>query len=242
MVPPLFRYLSGGYLKLDANRNKWLFTTPPSLTDAATGLGRAARFAGQTNHWWSVLHHTYAGYVAMRGERRPLAGIAVRSWLTHDAHEAYTSDIPSPFCSPSIRELQSDIDDGFMAEFEYWPKTKGAEKHPAVADMDSRMLRAEAYALCPPLSPVEFAVAYGAMPNMDDVKIVNAVQRMYGTGLSSTEGWNSPLVRWWVGRMRQSLALPGAWAATDDEELMLVKREMEKGNSAYGDLYEEEDE
>jgi hypothetical protein len=135
--------------------------------------------------------------------------------------------------------MQQQIDAEFARHITGWP-VASPRTAKTVHEMDLRMLRAEAYALCPPRSPEDLVAGYGAMPDMDDVRIVQAVQQMFGTGLSSTEGWNSPLVRWWVGRMRRVLLLPGAWNDNDSEELYLLERQMDKHSEAYGDLHDDE--
>lgn len=225
---------------LERNNGILFFSQPPALTDMAVGMGRAARFAGQTNHWWSVLHHIYSGYAAMRADGRTLESAALKGWWVHDAHEAFTADIPSPVKAQETKDLQHNIDSLLVGDITGWPNPKGRAQD-AVAEMDARMLRAEAYALCPPREPGDFIEIYGGLPNMNDVRIVQGVQQMYATGLSSTEGWNSPLVRWWVGRMRRVLIQPGAWNSDDSEELDLLQRMVDKQTAAYGDLHEEEE-
>ena len=94
--------------------------------------------------------------------------------------------------------------------------------------------------MTPPKKEALFVEYYGGLPDPGDVRIVQAVQSMYSTGMSSTEGWSSPLVRWWVGRMKFYMGQPGAWNEDDTEELYLLTRQLDRQTEAYGDLYDEE--
>lgn len=60
----------------------------PSLSDIAAGLGRTARFAGQTKLYWTVLAHTFVVAKLVPAEYRIHA-------LLHDAAEAIVGDVPS---------------------------------------------------------------------------------------------------------------------------------------------------
>jgi len=65
------------------------------IDDIAAHLSRLPRFAGATTHPWPVAAHSL--HVAALA-RRAVASAAVQmAALLHDAHEAYCSDIPSPF-------------------------------------------------------------------------------------------------------------------------------------------------
>lgn len=66
-----------------------------SITDVATHLSRIPRFAGATQHPWCVAAHSL--HCAALAEAEGASPAAQLAALLHDAHEAYCSDIPSPF-------------------------------------------------------------------------------------------------------------------------------------------------
>lgn len=89
----------------------------PTLHDIAVHCGRIPRFAGATKGWWSVLHHLLAAemvadiHCGTDGMYSPGVWNSIRlTALLHDAHEAPTGDIPSPFKPPFIREFQQELD------------------------------------------------------------------------------------------------------------------------------------
>lgn len=60
----------------------------PTLADIAQGMGRIARFAGQTREYWTVLAHTFVGAKLMPAEDRI-------HFLLHDAAEPVIGDVVS---------------------------------------------------------------------------------------------------------------------------------------------------
>jgi hypothetical protein len=62
----------------------------PDLADIARGLSRQSRWCGQTEHFFSVLAHTFVVASIMPEEHR-IHG------LLHDAPEAIVSDVPTPW-------------------------------------------------------------------------------------------------------------------------------------------------
>lgn len=80
----------------------------PTLTDISVQLGRIPRFVGATAVWWPVLLHSFVvrDLVTMWGAG-PDAQLEA---LFHDAHEALTGDVPSPFKPPALSALQRDLD------------------------------------------------------------------------------------------------------------------------------------
>lgn len=86
----------------------------PTLRDIARGLGRMPRFAGQTHGWWSVLHHVVLVdcLVALRAAKegkRPSPRFRLLA-LLHDAHEAITGDVPTPWKRAVTRADQRMLD------------------------------------------------------------------------------------------------------------------------------------
>lgn len=65
------------------------------IEDVAVHLSRIPRFAGATQQPWNVAAHSLHCAALAEAEGFPLA--AQLAALLHDAHEAYCSDIPSPF-------------------------------------------------------------------------------------------------------------------------------------------------
>lgn len=65
------------------------------IDDIAVHLSRIPRFAGATQQPWSVAAHSL--HCASLAERQGLPAQAQLYALLHDAHEAFCSDIPSPF-------------------------------------------------------------------------------------------------------------------------------------------------
>jgi len=82
-----------------------------SLNDITNHLSMLQRWCGATSEPWSVLDHSImCGRVAagICGWEHPV----VLYSLLHDAHEAYTGDIPGPlkeYC-PKVREIQGRMD------------------------------------------------------------------------------------------------------------------------------------
>jgi len=213
------------------------FSQQPLFTDLAVALGRQARFSGHTNHWWSVLHHVYAGYYVLRCGGIRLHSPTMTNWLMHDTHEALTSDIPTPFKNEGIRALESKIDEQLWSLFSIPKVGAGAAR---LKELDRSLCRAEAFALRPPLSTEAFVDVFGAEADRDTVRVVQAVHSMFSTAASSADGWGSYLVRWWVGRMRGALKLAGGWGDNDDEDLYLVEKMMNKNSIIYGELYDDD--
>lgn len=118
----------------------------PTLRDIARGLGRMPRFAGQTRGWWSVLHHSLVvEYLA----RLDLGSSKLRLLaLLHDAHESATGDIPTPWKSAEMREVQHALDERLFAELGVSAiATTSAVAN--VALLDRRALLAEAHEVGP---------------------------------------------------------------------------------------------
>jgi hypothetical protein len=78
------------------------------IEDVAVGLGRAARFAGHTREWYSVLHHSVVCYNMVEHEGGD--AVDMLSALCHDFHEAFTGDVPSPFKSKQMAAFQDKLD------------------------------------------------------------------------------------------------------------------------------------
>lgn len=76
----------------------FLAPTPREITidDIAVSLSRIPRFHGATTRFYSVAQHSVHCYEITRHASPTDAPAALWS-LLHDAHEAYTGDLPTPF-------------------------------------------------------------------------------------------------------------------------------------------------
>jgi hypothetical protein len=128
-------------------------TEPPSLTDIAVALSRAARFGGHTRRWWSVLDHLLFCDEIARTEyaKDPQVRSMRLAVLLHDAHEALTGDVPSPAKGVELKILQKALDARIMGR--YFPGGWSAYDsfRCEVKEIDLRALRTEAHIIGPPV-------------------------------------------------------------------------------------------
>jgi 5'-deoxynucleotidase YfbR-like HD superfamily hydrolase len=128
-----------------------------TLRDIGLALGRVPRFGGHCRYHWTVLHHSIAaGKLAdmvdyQTGQRQ--AG-RVLGALLHDAHEAVTGDIPTPWKTTDNRIDQYLLDKQIFGEFGMlpppdWPTERRDELH----EWDRQLLAAEAAQVGPPYDP-----------------------------------------------------------------------------------------
>ena len=94
-------YSGGAFFIRDSHRKSHI-----DIGDIAMSLSRLPRFLGHSSDFLSVASHSLA--VASLFEQEFGPGDGVLYALLHDAHEAYTGDIPSPIkkAIPAIRTLQ----------------------------------------------------------------------------------------------------------------------------------------
>jgi hypothetical protein len=113
-------------------------TAGPSLDDIAVGLGRTARFAGQTKRWYPVLAHTIVVSKLVRPENRLHA-------LLHDAPESVVGDVPTTWKTDAAR----DHEDALLCRIytELGIAMPGPEAIADVALADHLCLVAEAHVL-----------------------------------------------------------------------------------------------
>jgi hypothetical protein len=147
----------------------------PTLTDMAYALSRQPRWAGHTEGWWSLADHSvFVAQMAGDDARLALAG------LLHDAHEALTGDVPTPFKSDELREVQKTFDrrifdayfpGGYAAALPYLEKIKA---------LDARCIYAEAMVIGPYSTRDAAIIAerYGKTPNDRDVKAMQDAIRV----------------------------------------------------------------
>lgn len=136
---------ASGVLVLPDNDNA------PTLDDIALGLSRAARFGGQGRCWWSVLDHSFVVMhlvrEALKGEDPVLVATAALYALLHDAHEAVTGDVPTPWKPKALKVAQAELDRRIYARFKLEPPTDSTAEQIRVADRQA--LVAEAFIVGP---------------------------------------------------------------------------------------------
>lgn len=123
------------------SKTKVSFTNPDPrsiyISDIATALSRTCRFASQTPRFYSVAEHSI--YVAAW-----VGWPAAIYGLLHDAHEAYTGDIPQPLkrlLGPEILKIEERIQGAIYERYLIPPPDQRDLE--VVAAADSRMLITE---------------------------------------------------------------------------------------------------
>jgi len=83
---------------------------PFRFDDIAESLAKTARFRGHTRGFYSVAEHSI--FVASLAELDKQPPIVLRACLIHDAHEAYTGDVPSPlkWACPAFKKLEDKVE------------------------------------------------------------------------------------------------------------------------------------
>lgn len=83
----------------------------PNILDLVVHLGRERRWGGFGDPSYTVLHHSFL--CALIWLKAGFSADGLVHVLLHDAHEAYTGDIPSPvkaLLGPEVKKLERDID------------------------------------------------------------------------------------------------------------------------------------
>lgn len=155
----------------------------PSLADIAVAMSRQPRFGGHGRRWWTVLDHSLfvaaiAGRIAVESGARDSGQFtrAVRlAALLHDAHEALTGDVPTPFKTEDFRVMQRELDERIMER--YFPG--GYDTYIAVSthvhQADRRALLAEAITVGPSIirSHADCEEWFGGRPTYGDLTLWN---------------------------------------------------------------------
>jgi hypothetical protein len=147
-------------------------TETPTLGDLTLGMSRTPRFAGQTRVRWSVLDHSLFA-ASMAQQEAPLAYALQLAVLLHDAHEALTGDVPTPFKSDRLRGIQMGLDAKISSLVCLNKCGRLFTDHDALIKMyDLRALRAEALVVASPMltTPELVAEHFGAAPEAADVE------------------------------------------------------------------------
>lgn len=184
--------------------------TAPSLRDIAVSLARIPRFAGHLSVNYPVLLHsilvaTLAAPHVQTDEQlvaEPDTARLMLAGLLHDAHETFTGDIPTPFKTNELRNLQLLADIGIMRA--HYPGGYAAYTvwDAQIADADRRAMRAEAWALRTGTpDPETFAESFGAVPPDEDI------DQLVATILFATEllalGGEDALATWYIDRVQR---------------------------------------
>lgn len=111
----------------------------PTLRDIGTSLGRISRFAGHTVDFYPVLAHTLVAALLCESKWSVYA-------LFHDAPEALTSDVPTPWKHPAQRELEHGLYERMCLAYGLpWPIPPEGQE--AVDYVDHLCLVNEAYVI-----------------------------------------------------------------------------------------------
>lgn len=157
-------------------------TDHPGIVDIAVGMSRAARFAGQTARWFSVLDHSLFcdemvkaaddhGLVSWPDKFSPTVvrtdhlRLAV---LLHDAHEAMTGDVPTDWKGKDLRGSQLSLDHMIMGAYFPGGIAHYMKHHEAVKSFDRRALVAEAQVIGPPVKKEVILEAFGMTDDTPD--------------------------------------------------------------------------
>ena len=142
-----------------------------AIEDVAHHLSRLPRFAGATQVPWCVAAHSL--HCASLAERQGLPAAAQLYALLHDAHEAYMSDIPSPF-KRAVAHPLAIVEDALQHHVLGQLGCKGYQAwHYQVKQIDLISLATERRDLMhPAASADDWACLEGIQP---DTRVLNAV-------------------------------------------------------------------
>lgn len=136
----------------------------PSIYDTILALSRVPRFAGNTHGEWTVLQHSLVAhsFAVARGLSPRVKLFA----LLHDAHEAVTGDVPTPWKSPELNAFQDDLDRRLWAELSVRAPSENEQALIDGIDRDALYAEASSY------SPAIADYAHWPMPPWADSRIV----------------------------------------------------------------------
>lgn len=130
-----------------------------SIRDIAYALSRIVRFNGHGDSI-SVAQHSVMVHDDLYTNHGAGAGIALLG-LLHDAHEAYTGDLPTPLKGllPGVHEVQERIQDAIHERVFGEPYQVSMAARAMIKDSDIRSLKSEAYRMFPPHEVDKWEVA-----------------------------------------------------------------------------------
>lgn len=180
------------------------YTGAPSINDIALSLSRQPRFGGQSRLPWTVIEHSlfveqiaeqflaqdlHGGAYLKRGVKED-AAIRLHA-LLHDAHEALTGDIPSPFKSPAMRIFQQHVDQRIASALV--PERTGLfQIEPElIHSFDARALLAEAVLIGPEVLEAagEVEKHFGAAPHENDLALLARFHMAYPVRGETAQRW-----------------------------------------------------
>lgn len=161
-------------------------TVSPTVHDIAVGLGRAARFGGQTRGWWSVLHHSFVTAKLMRliarGQPSQVRAFFEAHGALHDAHECITADVPTPWKPDALREAQNALDTRIFRTLGLRPMDDDDRGRMLLKAIDTRALKAEAFVV----GPEGLSDMIGA-PDAEAVTVVKEIRQRYSRACHTIE-------------------------------------------------------
>jgi 5'-deoxynucleotidase YfbR-like HD superfamily hydrolase len=170
----------------------------PSVEDIAVALGRITRFAGATEKWWSVLHHSvicetilmhHPRFVDLSLENRLLARLYI---LLHDGHECIISDIPTTWKTEDMRTVQKLLDHRIRKELEI-PLEVPGEISELLQEVDEQALYSEAAEIGVDALKERFTTR----ASFDHRRIVATFARTYKFD-DTASGIDAPLVKYYI--------------------------------------------
>jgi hypothetical protein len=171
-----------------------------TLGDVSGALGRVPRFGGHTvgDGVWTVAHHALlCDDIATNHYGEAATPKARLALLMHDAHEAFTGDIPAPLKTASVCRLQEIIDRHLFTAW-FGDPLAVYKFDDLVSEIDLRSLAAEALVVGPAeIITTDDAVKHGfGWPRHEDCGLVEELK-----GVSASRAGD-----WWGGRMREVCA------------------------------------
>lgn len=194
--------LGGGYI-MTASGQCVGETGAPTLDDIILALGRAPRFGGHSREPWTVLQHSLFVHALARRAAAYVEhwGSAARAVfflhaLLHDAHEAVTADVPSPFKSASLKMFQRKLDQRIARALVPEEPQLFLRDVIEIQRLDHEALLAEALLVGPPkLTCSEIVEAhFGGKPALAAVQTLDKER---------TKGYAAERFRFWYVRHRR---------------------------------------
>lgn len=120
----------------------WERIEDSSIRDIAYRMGRAPRWAGATEEWWSVLDHSLFCEAL---SRKYLPDYPEYNFhcLVHDCHEFASADVPKPFVCDCLTDIQTDIDYIIFTKYNFPHRTPDIKKHVDHIDWVAREIERE---------------------------------------------------------------------------------------------------
>lgn len=172
----------------------------PTIEDIALSLSRMPRFGGHSRLPWTVIEHSLFVERMARAATGPEREALRLHALLHDAHEALTGDIPSPFKSLGMKVTQQMLDQNIASAL--LPNHKGffmdAERHELIKSFDRRALLAEAQFVGPSILATAGAVEehFGGTPHENDLALLARFRMEYPIGIPANQWLRAEFIHW----------------------------------------------